>query len=814
MPPETFFIETAPAAPVFKRYIYSANAAQLGRLVPGQRVLIPFGRRKITGYITAVDVDAGNVEAKIKPVDSVLESGPFFPPEMLPLFEWVADYYKYPLGLTLEAALPQGINITESLNYALAENADCSHLSGPALEIIRLLQAKPRTLKSLQRALGMSLKDVRRETHRLTAEGLLVAGLTLQNQSVRAKTEKWVCLNPNAKCSPQRMTAARLKVLETLRQTPEISLSELLAQTGVSTAVINKLAEQNIVQFEERRIYRDPLGFAINRDTPLTLNMAQSYALKAVCNSMENPAGKPPKPFLVQGVTGSGKTELYLQAAQQALNKGHTVLILVPEIALITQTEHRFKARFGDQVAILHSALSAGERYDQWCRILNGEIKIVVGVRSAVFAPLANLGLVVVDEEHDDSYKQESGLKYHARDVAIVRAHKAGCPIILGSATPALQTAYNARQKRFTHLTLPERINEQKLAQIEVVDLRAVTPPNKMISPQLKAAITQTLTNKEQTLLFLNRRGFTPSLLCKDCGESLTCRNCDISLTYHKNKNAAMCHFCGYAQPADTPCEKCGSANIIPLGFGIQRVEEYVQQLFPNASIARLDRDTAQNRKTMLNIFRSLQQGEIDILLGTQMVAKGHDFPNITLVGVICADMSLNLPDFRADETTFQLLTQVAGRSGRGAKAGRVILQTYNPSHYVIQAARDQNFNAFCARENETRQMLNYPPFSRMAQVRINGKTAKITRETALALGEFCKKMRLSHKAYKGVEILGPVEAPIARISNWHRWHLLLKCVTAKNLHAFVEGLLQTVIKNLENDDVRITVDIDPVSMM
>lgn len=812
MPQEPFFIQVAPAAPVFGRYTYSVNPEICGIVTPGQRVLAPFGRRKITAYVLTTHVNIDDIKVPIKPIDSVLDAKPFFPPEMLPLYEWIASYYKYPLGLTLESALPQGINITESTVYAPAADTHTSELSPLAAQIMELLGKKPRPLKSLQRALGLPLKDVRRELNRLEAMDAVSAELTLQNQTTRAKTEKWVLLNPEADCAPQRMTAARLRTLEILRHNPEISLHELTEKSEASPAVIQKLAEQGMVTLEERRVYRDPLGFEISRDEPLELNMAQAFALKSILKSMQKPEA--PKPFLLQGITGSGKTELYLQAAQAALDHGRTVLVLVPEIALITQTEHRFKARFGDAVAILHSALSAGERYDQWCRILNGEVKIVVGVRSAVFAPLNNLGLIVVDEEHDGSYKQESNLKYHARDVAIVRAQQAGCPIILGSATPSLQTAHNARQKKFTHLTLPERINDQLPVPIEVVDLRQAPPNQKMISKELKKAIAETMQRGEQTLLFLNRRGFTPSLLCKDCGETLTCRHCDISLTYHKNKNAAVCHFCGYMQAADTPCEKCESVNLVPLGFGIQRVEEHIQTLFPHARVARLDRDTATDRKTMLNIFRSLQQGAIDILLGTQMVAKGHDFPNITLVGIICADMSLNLPDFRADETTFQLLTQVAGRSGRGEKAGRVILQTYNPNHNVIKAACAQDYNAFFNHESETRQMLHYPPFSRVVQIRINAKTAKITRETAETLGEFCKKQRSSHKAYHGIEVLGPVEAPIARISNWHRWHLLLKSANAKSLHTFVEGLMQTVIKNLENEEIRISVDIDPVSMM
>lgn len=812
MPQKTTFIHVAPAAPVAGRYTYSLDAENLGPAIPGQRVLVPFGRRKITGYIVATDVNIDEIKVTLKPVDSILDAKPLFPPEMLPIYEWIAGYYKYPLGLTLEAALPQGINITENTIYTPMPDKDIWDLSDVAARIMTLLTAKPRTLKSVQRTLALPLKDVRRELNRLTAAGYVNAELALQSETTRAKTEKWVRLNADADCTPQRMTAARLRTLEVLSKTPEIGLHDLTEQAETSASVVQKLADQGLVTLEERRVYRDPLGFAINRDEPLALNMAQAFALKSIVKSMD--ATEAPKPFLVQGVTGSGKTELYLQAAQAALDKGRTVLVLVPEIALITQTEHRFKARFGDEVAILHSALSAGERYDQWCRILNGEVKIVVGVRSAIFAPLSNLGLIVVDEEHDGSYKQESSLKYHARDVAIVRARQAGCPIILGSATPSLQTAYNARQKKYTHLTLPDRINDQKPVPVEVVDLRTAMPNQKMISTPLKNAIKETLARGEQTLLFLNRRGFTPSLLCKDCGETLSCRFCDISLTYHKNQNAAVCHFCGYTQTADTPCEKCDSANLVPLGFGIQRVEEHVQVLFPEARIARLDRDTATDRKTMLNIFRNLQQGAIDILLGTQMVAKGHDFPNITLVGIICADMSLNLPDFRADETTFQLLTQVAGRSGRGAKAGRVILQTYNPNHNVIKAACAQDFNAFFNHESETRKLLQYPPFSRVAQIRINAKTAKQTRDTAEALGAFCQKQRLSHKDYAAIDILGPVEAPIAKISNWHRWHLLLKCTSAKSLHAFVEGLMQTVIKNLESEEIRISVDIDPVSMM
>ena len=520
---------------------------------------------------------------------------------------------------------------------------------------------------------------------------------------------------------------------------------------------------------------------------------------------------------LLAGVTGSGKTEVYLRLTRATLEKGLRVLVLVPEIALISQTERRFRARFGDIVAVLHSGLTRGERYDQWRRIADGNAAIAVGARSCIFAPLAELGLIVVDEEHDPSYKQEGGLRYNARDLAVVRARHHRALVVLGSATPSVQSWHNTAIGKYKLASLSQRVNRMPLPLIQTVDLsqsRDDRGIHRYITHPLQQEIRKTLDAGNQALIFLNRRGFSAFPICAHCGEALRCKNCDISLTLHKRANAFRCHYCGFSKAAVSTCPACGSDSIKLLGMGTEKIQEALTQLFPDARIARMDRDTTARKGSILRLLKDLKARRIDILVGTQMVAKGHDFPGITLVGVVCADLTLNFPDFRSGERTFQLLAQVAGRAGRGERAGKVVLQTYNPDHFTIHAAKKQDFRAFFDNEIGFRKALGYPPFTRMIAVRISGKHQRQTAEYAQKLGNICREqLAVNDSSYGRLKVMGPIEAPLARIANRYRWQLLVSSPDA-GLHRFVQKLLTACRSILSHRSIKVSVDVDPFFLM
>jgi primosomal protein N' (replication factor Y) len=467
---------------------------------------------------------------------------------------------------------------------------------------------------------------------------------------------------------------------------------------------------------------------------------------------------------------------------------------------------------------VLHSGLTAGQRYDQWLRIRRGEVQIAIGARSAVFAPFQRTGLIVVDEEHDTSYKQEGSLRYNACDLAVVRAKLDKGVVLLGSATPSIQSSYNASQKKYVELTLGKRVEERSLPEITVVDLRKTRDlrgSGRFITAELHQAMTDSLARGEQVLLFLNRRGFASFPVCRDCGESIKCKNCDISLTLHRQVNAFKCHYCGFMRPTTTVCDKCGSAHIKNLGLGTEKVESFVAELFPAARVARMDRDTTSRRGAIVRILKDLRHRRIDILIGTQMVAKGHDFPLITVVGILCADLSMSFPDFRAGERTFQLLAQVAGRAGRGDKPGKVILQTYNPEHFSIQAAQNQDFREFYRQEILFRRALKYPPFSRIIQVKIAGRDKRQTETHARSLGEVCRRLGQQDDVLrKSVDVMGPIEAALARIAGKYRWQILLKGQRAGTLHRFVWRVMRENPALFNRRGVTVAVDVDPFFMM
>ncbi|MFO8084140.1 MAG: primosomal protein N' [Desulfobacterales bacterium] len=636
----------------------------------------------------------------------------------------------------------------------------------------------------------------------------------LPSETAKHQTHTFVSIhNLSDPLQEHKAGPVKEKILHTIKETGQISLEVLKKKFPSAGKHIRDMAKSGILSITHKKRFRDSLGTPIAKDCPPQLNREQEKVVSRVLEKSMNNFNA----FLLRGITGSGKTEVYLHLAAKVISQGKKVLILVPEIALVSQTVYRFRARFGDSLAILHSGLSDGERLDQWVKIASGKVDIVIGARSAIFAPLQNLGLIIVDEEHDTSYKQESGFRYNARDLAVVRSRQNNCAVLLGSATPSLQSYFNVHIGKFEELILKHRIENRPLAQTTVVDLRmqqSAKGINRFISRKLSQSIGETLARKEQVLLFLNRRGFASYPLCATCGMAVRCKNCAITLTLHKAAGAFKCHLCGYSTSSSSHCPTCGSSNIMHLGIGTEKLEETIKKNFPDARTVRMDRDTTRRKGTLIKMLKDLKHQRIDILIGTQMVAKGHDFPNITLVGIICADLSLSFPDFRAGERTFQLLTQVAGRAGRGQMPGEVILQTYNPNHFTILAAREQNFERFYHNEIQFRKSLNYPPFSRLVQLSISGKNQEKTKIFAHNFGICLASLYRSDPWFKNIEILGPIESPLPKIAKNYRWQILLKSTDASSLHGFINRLINQESARLNNRQVKVIIDVDPCFML
>lgn len=806
-------IEVAVALPVYHTFTYSVPSFLSPFIAAGKRVLVPFGQRRVTGYILG---PAREIEpAEIKHILDVLDQEALFPPSMIPFFQWISDYYKHPIGNVIKNALPGGLTLYDyaSLSITAEGNAALTNNTVTSLQraVLNLLESGPCRLKHLRDRLNQNVPGALIQS--LQRSGWVSKTQELRPASTKTRTERQIAL---AKPIPSqdRLSKARHKIIEILREQGEISMPALKRQVPSATRLVRALEKDGYLIVRHKRIYRDPFGEPIGADTALDLNAEQQRVVERVNDKLRQGFAT----FLLQGVTGSGKTEVYMQIAAEVLKQQRSVLVLVPEIALITQMERRFRARFGERIAVLHSGLSAGERFDQWSLILHGKVDIAIGARSAIFAPFPAVGLIIVDEEHDASYKQENNLRYNARDLAVVRAKHNDCLALLGSATPSIQSYYNARAKKFIEINLKQRIERRSLPAIKIVDLResmGYRGVRRFITPELHRSMKDTLDRSEQVLLFINRRGFANFVLCRSCGQALRCKHCDISLTYHQKANALRCHYCGFSRAATISCDSCGSSGIKKIGLGTEKIEATVQKLFPKARVARMDRDTTARKGSIFKLLKGLKNQSIDILVGTQMVAKGHDFPNITLVGIICADLSLSFPDFRAGERTFQLIAQVAGRAGRGTSPGRVILQTYNPDHFSISAAKDQNFISFYKQEINFRKTLNFPPFSRMIQLKISGKDQQLTKDYASALGNLCLSLKTSNaSAYASIEILGPIESSLTKIARRYRWQVLFKGTRTNALHQFVGQLMADNPAVFNHRRVRVVVDVDPVSLM
>ncbi|MFW6122676.1 MAG: replication restart helicase PriA [Thermodesulfobacteriota bacterium] len=631
------------------------------------------------------------------------------------------------------------------------------------------------------------------------------------------KRERWVTFVPQGTDAspPRRLGPRGREILAYLREAGEpVAVRELRRVFPTCGPVLKRLSEQGLVSFKERLTFADPLKDQppILMEPQLTLVPEQQDAVQALTHGIRRAEFAP---YLLHGVTASGKTEVYLAAAQEALAQGRQVLVLLPEIALTHPVALEFRRRFGDRVALLHSGLTDSQRLDQWRRLAAGRAQVAVGARSAVFAPLPRLGLIVVDEEHDPAYKHEGGLPYQARDVALVRGTQAGAAVVLVSATPAVSTFYRAREGRYHYLHLSRRVTPQALPRVQLVNLKEHRrgPALKIISPRLAAAVTTTLEQGEQALLFLNRRGYSTVMFCLFCGTNLQCEHCSVALTQHHARNRLICHYCGYEIPPPERCPTCQSTALKKHGVGTERVEAEVRRLWPAARVARLDRDTAPTSGRALKVLQDFAAGDLDLLVGTQMITKGHHFPGVTLVGVINADQSLFFPEYHAGERTFQLLAQVAGRAGRGGIPGKVLIQTYQPEHYVFETLQELDYEEFYAREMVSRRELGYPPFTRLALVRLSGVPEETVARQAQKLADALRRLVPRHPDLATrLRVLGPAPAGLAKLKNRWRWQILLKSYGRPPLLTAIQHLRQTWSPPPKSK-IDLTVDIDPAHL-
>ena len=753
------FVSVAVPVPALDLLTYRLPDA-LALPVPGARVDVPLGARRITGIVVAAPVGAPDRKVTVRDIVAVRDTSAFVPPSLLALARWVADYYLAGPGDVLATALPP-----------------------------RVLAGDERTFR-------------RRRLATLSAAGVHAAD--------RARIGPRCAPPGDDSADALRLGRRQREALILLSGTPAGLPVATLADRGITAATVARLVQSGLVVIRHEAVDRDP--FEAHTLPPATivtsLTGEQQSALDVLVPLAD--AGDY-RAALVRGVTGSGKTEIYLHLADHVRKQGRQALILVPEIALTPAVAGRVRARFGDRVAIQHSGLSDGERHDQWHRVRGGDVDVVVGTRSAVFAPLDRLGLVVVDEEHDTSYKQDETPRYHGRDVAVMRAHQASALVVLGSATPSLETFHNAQRGRYTAVTLARRVADRPMAEVRVVNMReewAEAGDEVIISRPLAAALTARLDAGEQSLVLLNRRGVAAAVLCRQCGSTVECPHCSVSMTVHGGgaRARARCHYCDFAQAVPAACPQCAAPYLEHVGFGTERVEEDLRARLPEARIGRVDRDTVRRRGSLTALLARFARRELDVLVGTQMIAKGHDFPHVTLVGVVSADVGLGLPDFRAAERTFQLITQVVGRSGRGTQPGEAIVQTLFPEHYAVRCGSAQDYDTFVAKELDYRTALRYPPITAMVNVVVRGASAE---EAMRAAGQLARVAGQS-AAGSGTVVLGPAPAPLARLRGEYRVQFFLKGGQRGRLREAMRAAL-AAHPSLAR---RTSIDVDPVSML
>lgn len=765
MPAFASIIVDIPAKEISRSFEYRVPESLKKDISIGKMVVVPFGRASRIGYVASFS-DKQLVERHVD-ITAVIDEPPVFDNLAADLARWTAEKYI------------------------------CS-----VSDVIRLMVPP-----------GRSRKLVKRES----AEGRKVIYI-VSEPKVDVKTEEYIKLAVDVAAAKREVEAIdgrapkQTKAIRALIDGP-LPAHRLMRETAVSRQTLRSLVKRGLASFYREATYREP-DFTYPEELPLNprLTAEQKKALDAIKGGIDDDGSA----YLLQGVTGSGKTEVYIRAIEHVRRQGRTAIVLVPEIALTPQTVSRFRARFDDDVAVLHSGLGLGERYDQWRRIRDGEYGVVIGARSAIWAPVRDLGLIVVDEEHEPSYKQDRTPRYHARDVALQRAQKAGATTILGSATPSVESRYKADRGDYRLLKLTKRIEERPLPDVEIVDMRGAKRADAggFFSERLHEELKKTLGRSEKVILFLNRRGFANFVICRDCGHVIQCKRCNVSLTYHSAEKLLVCHHCGYTAPAPDVCSACGSPKVGFFGAGTERIEHEIGELFPETPITRMDSDTTGAKDSHRRKLIAFKEAPAGILLGTQMIAKGLDFPDVTLVGIINADTALNLPDFRSAERTFQLLMQVGGRAGRGIRPGRVLVQTYNPEAYAIQALISSDYDEFYFKEISWREVLSYPPFSEIINIGVTGKTEKITRETAENAAEILVKALDDSRLTGVLEILGPAPAPLARIRNKYQWHLVIKTDGSMAPSRFLRENHDKISPKKGHRDVTVVYDVDPVSLL
>jgi primosomal protein N' (replication factor Y) (superfamily II helicase) len=823
------FCDIALPVPLDNTFTYrvpGGNGLPEGGVEPviGGRVLVPFREQRLSGVVVALHDREPSV--KTKPVLQVLDTAPVLDESLMRLAKWIAEYYLAPLGEVFRTMLPLAAEFRRTRAYRITETGQLAlHQAGMSGSSARSRQeplqqmlefrvldylaeresTREQVLKSATHADTRILAALVRKKW-ITREDLSSAGearrtvkvAVLREPEENTRSFELPSASPRSAEGSLRMTGGRGAAGTTKLNANQQRIMSTMAEAGGRTRVDNlhelpvphttlhTLVKRGLVE-----IIEEPADFTVSATKPrpspfhFQFTPAQQNALEQIRTAAAS--GKYSS-FLLHGVTGSGKTAVYLTAMHAVLQAGRSAILLVPEIGLTPAVAADLHQIFGDEVAILHSGLTDRERAEQWHRIRRGEARMVVGTRSAVFAPVSNLALIIVDEEHDSSYKQEETPRYHARDVAVMRARMAGAAVVLGSATPSLESYFNAQKDKYTLLELPDRVEQRPLPEVEILDMKEEfreTGHEQVISRRLAAEIGERLDRHEQVMVLLNRRGYAPVVLCRACGHTAQCANCAISLTHHKREHRLQCHYCGYLQAVPKVCEECGSEYVYFVGTGSEKLEELLHGMFPRARIGRLDRDTVRGRHDFERMLNQLSAGELDILVGTQMIAKGHDVHGVTLVGVVGADIALGLPDFRAAERTFQLLTQVAGRAGRGESPGKVVLQTCFPEHYAVQFAAAHDFRGFYDKELRYRSWMHYPPFNAVANVLVRGEKLDEVLKLSGLLGRWLEKT-----PHLGIRVLGPAAAPLSRLKRDYRYHFLLKSGSREKLNALLRSML------------------------
>lgn len=812
------FCNVALPVPLRTLFTYAVPESLRGQVSPGSRVLVPFRKKSLVGVVveTSASVPA---DTKIREISRVLDIVPTLPPKLMELSQWIANYYLAPVGEVFRGMLPPATELKAQKQVLLTQAGRDAIEERLANLRVRLDAAEAAFLAELHRKKGTllwtpaaKLKLDAVALQRMQRRGFIE--IREQIAGRKRRTQRVIAWKGRPEGPGEYKPDERLERVRALLETERgpLPLAQLLTHAKVSRGAIERMLRDGMLESWEETIDAADDPFDTGYTPPAhELNAEQESAFAAIRARFE--LGE----FGVQllhGVTGSGKTEVYLRAVQETLARGKTAIVLVPEIALTFWVGRQCRAWFGahfEGVAVLHSALSDVERAHEWWRVRNGKARVVVGTRSAIFAPLENVGLIIVDEEHESSYKQEETPRYHGRDVAVVRAKLENAVAMLGSATPSMETYHHAREGKYELLTMASRVAERRLADVEIIDLREEfqqTHQTSPISSRLHAGITECLAGGTQALVLINRRGYSWSVLCRSCGASVQCENCSISMTHHKDRSQLECHYCGSVQRVPKVCPKCQSKYVYFFGQGSEQLEERLRKEFPGARIARLDRDTARTKRQYQETLGAFAGGALDILVGTQMLAKGHDFHRVTLVGVISADSSLHVPDFRAAERTFQLLTQVAGRAGRGELSGRVLIQTYYPEHYAIQDALKQDYEAFFERERHYRRMMQYPPFTALANVIVRDLSLEKAIRWSRQLSEY-----FSPFDGKGARIMGPAAAPIARLKKEHRFQFLLKSPKRSLLTKLLSGAL-TYCDAKEIPETAVLADVDPLTLM